>query len=196
MVWKRPLWRGIPSSLSRSRGTLCPKALTGAGFLAALIPEEYGGSGLTMPAAAAIMEEIHAAGCNGAACHAQGALLVVDASQCCGAIPLDVKTLGADLVTAAAYKWLLGPYGTNFVAPAMPAPASAVSASVALPMHTSPPIGTGEPRPASTDARALRRCAYSRWWPTSGGAAGNKGSPWSAIRGLVAWRSYRRSRAA
>src|SRR5215468_2287317 len=47
------------------------KALTEAGFLAALIPEEYGGSGLTMRAAAAIMEEIHASGCNGAACHAQ-----------------------------------------------------------------------------------------------------------------------------
>lgn len=46
-------------------------ALTKAGFLAALIPEEYGGSGLTMSAAAAIMEEIHASGCNGAACHAQ-----------------------------------------------------------------------------------------------------------------------------
>jgi alkylation response protein AidB-like acyl-CoA dehydrogenase len=46
-------------------------ALTEAGFLAALIPEEYGGSGLTMSAAIAIMEEIHASGCNGAACHAQ-----------------------------------------------------------------------------------------------------------------------------
>ena len=46
-------------------------ALTKAGFLAALIPEEYGGSGLTMTAAAAIMEEIQASGCNGAACHAQ-----------------------------------------------------------------------------------------------------------------------------
>src|ERR1700680_2869752 len=46
-------------------------ALTKAGFLAALIPEEYGGSGLPMLAAAAIMEEIHASGCNGAACHAQ-----------------------------------------------------------------------------------------------------------------------------
>jgi acyl-CoA dehydrogenase len=46
-------------------------ALTKAGFLAALIPEEYGGSGMTMTAAAAIMEEIQAAGCNGAACHAQ-----------------------------------------------------------------------------------------------------------------------------
>jgi len=46
-------------------------ALTKAGFLAALIPEQYGGSGLNMVAASAIMEEIHAAGCNGAACHAQ-----------------------------------------------------------------------------------------------------------------------------
>ncbi|MFZ3353011.1 MAG: acyl-CoA dehydrogenase family protein [Xanthobacteraceae bacterium] len=46
-------------------------ALTKAGFLAALIPEEYGGSGLTMSAAIAIMEEIQASGCNGAACHAQ-----------------------------------------------------------------------------------------------------------------------------
>lgn len=46
-------------------------ALTKAGFLAALIPDKYGGSGLTMRAAAAIMEEIHATGCNGAACHAQ-----------------------------------------------------------------------------------------------------------------------------
>src|SRR6202008_3668713 len=46
-------------------------ALTEAGFLAALIPEEYGGSGLTLSSAVAIMEKIHAAGCNGAACHAQ-----------------------------------------------------------------------------------------------------------------------------
>ncbi len=46
-------------------------ALTEAGFLAALIPEEYGGSGLSMTAAAAIMEEIQASGCNGAPCHAQ-----------------------------------------------------------------------------------------------------------------------------
>jgi len=46
-------------------------ALTKAGFLAALIPEEFGGSGLPMLAAAAIMEEIHSSGCNGAACHAQ-----------------------------------------------------------------------------------------------------------------------------
>jgi alkylation response protein AidB-like acyl-CoA dehydrogenase len=47
------------------------KALTEAGFLAALIPEEYGGSGLSLRAAAVIMEEIQANGCNGAACHAQ-----------------------------------------------------------------------------------------------------------------------------
>jgi alkylation response protein AidB-like acyl-CoA dehydrogenase len=46
-------------------------ALTEAGYLAALIPEEYGGSGLTISAAAAILEEVHASGGNGAACHAQ-----------------------------------------------------------------------------------------------------------------------------
>src|SRR5438477_8929057 len=46
-------------------------ALTKAGFLAALIPEEYGGSGLSLIEAVAIMEEIQACGCNGAACHAQ-----------------------------------------------------------------------------------------------------------------------------
>ena len=46
-------------------------ALTEAGFLAALIPEAYGGSALTLEAAAVIMEEIQANGCNGSACHAQ-----------------------------------------------------------------------------------------------------------------------------
>jgi alkylation response protein AidB-like acyl-CoA dehydrogenase len=46
-------------------------ALGRAGFLAALIPEEYGGAGLTLSAAAAILEEIQHAGGNGAACHAQ-----------------------------------------------------------------------------------------------------------------------------
>ena len=55
------------------------EALTEAGYLAALIPEVYGGSGLPLSAAAAILEEIQRAGCNGSACHAQmyimGALL-------------------------------------------------------------------------------------------------------------------------
>jgi alkylation response protein AidB-like acyl-CoA dehydrogenase len=55
------------------------QALTEAGYLAALIPEEYGGSGLPLAAAAAILEEVQRAGCNGGACHAQmyimGALL-------------------------------------------------------------------------------------------------------------------------
>jgi hypothetical protein len=46
-------------------------ALTEAGFLAALIPEEYGGSGLGLAAAAAILEEIQKSGGNGGACHAQ-----------------------------------------------------------------------------------------------------------------------------
>src|SRR5258708_29327039 len=47
------------------------EALTQAGFLAALIPEEYGGSGLPMTAAAAIMEGIPSSRGNGAAGHAQ-----------------------------------------------------------------------------------------------------------------------------
>ncbi len=46
-------------------------ALTEAGFLACLIPEAYGGSGLGMSEATAVMEEIQASGCNGGACHAQ-----------------------------------------------------------------------------------------------------------------------------
>ncbi|PWW04035.1 alkylation response protein AidB-like acyl-CoA dehydrogenase [Hoeflea marina] len=46
-------------------------ALTDAGYLAALIPEEYGGSGLPLSAAAAILEEIQRSGGNGGACHAQ-----------------------------------------------------------------------------------------------------------------------------
>ena len=46
-------------------------ALTESGFLSALIPEEYGGAGLSLSAAAVIMEEIQRQGCNGAACHAQ-----------------------------------------------------------------------------------------------------------------------------
>lgn len=46
-------------------------ALTQSGFLSALIPEAFGGAGLTLSAAAVIMEEIQRQGCNGAACHAQ-----------------------------------------------------------------------------------------------------------------------------
>ena len=48
------------------------------------------------------------------ACHAQGAYLLLDVSQCCGAIPLDVKQLGADFLVCAGYKWILSPYGTGF----------------------------------------------------------------------------------
>jgi len=46
-------------------------ALTKAGLLSALIPEDYGGLGLPLSAAAATLEEIHACGCSAAACHAQ-----------------------------------------------------------------------------------------------------------------------------
>ena len=46
-------------------------ALTEGGYLSVLIPEEFGGSGLGLSAAAAILETVHATGCNGGACHAQ-----------------------------------------------------------------------------------------------------------------------------
>src|SRR5213083_3787350 len=46
-------------------------ALTQAGYLSVMIPEEYGGAGLKISAAAAILEEIQRAGCNGGGCHAQ-----------------------------------------------------------------------------------------------------------------------------
>ncbi|WP_428103292.1 acyl-CoA dehydrogenase family protein [Candidatus Rariloculus sp.] len=46
-------------------------ALQDAGYLSILIPETYGGSGLGVAAAAAVLEQIHSSGCNGAACHAQ-----------------------------------------------------------------------------------------------------------------------------
>ncbi len=46
-------------------------ALTKSGYLSVLIPEDYGGAGLKLSAATAILEEIHRAGCNAGACHAQ-----------------------------------------------------------------------------------------------------------------------------
>lgn len=49
-----------------------------------------------------------------AACHAQGVLLLLDVSQACGAVPMNVAQLGADFLVSAGYKWLLGPYGTGF----------------------------------------------------------------------------------
>ena len=55
--------RGYPTEFVR--------ALTEAGYLSVLIPEEYGGSGLPLSAAAAILETVQESGCNGAACHAQ-----------------------------------------------------------------------------------------------------------------------------
>ena len=62
-------WREMDQK--REYPTAFVKALTEAGFLAVLIPEEYGGSGLGLTAAAAVLEEIQRSGCNGAACHAQ-----------------------------------------------------------------------------------------------------------------------------
>jgi acyl-CoA dehydrogenase len=73
----RKLCAGFPGSYWRKldRESAYPaefvRALGDAGYLAVLIPEAYGGSGLGLSAAAAILEEVQRAGCNGAGCHAQ-----------------------------------------------------------------------------------------------------------------------------
>jgi acyl-CoA dehydrogenase len=64
-----PYWRKLDGA--RGYPTDFVAALTQAGYLSVLIPEAYGGSGLGLSAAAAILETIQSAGCNGAACHAQ-----------------------------------------------------------------------------------------------------------------------------
>lgn len=50
-----------------------------------------------------------------AACKRNGTLLVLDVSQSCGAIPMDVSSLGADFIVCAGYKYLLSPWGTGFL---------------------------------------------------------------------------------
>ncbi len=62
-------WRKLDAV--RGYPTEFVQALTEAGYLSVLIPEEYGGSGLPISAAAAILETVQESGCNGAACHAQ-----------------------------------------------------------------------------------------------------------------------------
>jgi acyl-CoA dehydrogenase len=62
-------WRALDRE--RAYPTAFVAALTEAGFLSVLIPEEFGGSGLGLAAGAAVLEEIHRSGCNGGACHAQ-----------------------------------------------------------------------------------------------------------------------------
>lgn len=62
-------WRALDRE--RTYPTEFVQALTEAGFLSVLIPEAYGGSGLGLAAATAVLEEIHRSGCNGGACHAQ-----------------------------------------------------------------------------------------------------------------------------
>ena len=62
-------WRKLDQD--RIYPTAFVTALTEAGYLGALIPEEFGGAGLPLSAAAAILETVQSSGCNGAACHAQ-----------------------------------------------------------------------------------------------------------------------------
>ncbi len=64
-----PYWQDLDRS--RTYPTAFVRTLTEAGFLSVLVPEEYGGAGLGLSAATAILEEIHRSGCNGGACHAQ-----------------------------------------------------------------------------------------------------------------------------
>ena len=49
------------------------------------------------------------------ACERNGTLLVLDVSQSCGAIPMNVRSLGADFIVCAGYKYLLSPWGTGFL---------------------------------------------------------------------------------
>jgi acyl-CoA dehydrogenase len=62
-------WRGLDRD--RKYPTEFVRALTEAGWLSCLIPEQYGGAGLGLSAAAAVLEEVQRSGANGAACHAQ-----------------------------------------------------------------------------------------------------------------------------
>jgi acyl-CoA dehydrogenase len=64
-----PYWQALDRE--RQYPTEFVTALTEAGYLSVLIPEEYGGSGLGLAAAGAVLEEIHRSGGNGGACHAQ-----------------------------------------------------------------------------------------------------------------------------
>jgi cysteine desulfurase / selenocysteine lyase len=50
-----------------------------------------------------------------AACRKNGTLLVLDVSQSCGAVPISVRDLGADVIVCAGYKYLLSPWGTGFI---------------------------------------------------------------------------------
>jgi alkylation response protein AidB-like acyl-CoA dehydrogenase len=62
-------WRKLDREMAYPKEFV--QALIDAGYLSVLIPEEYGGAGLKLSAAAAILEEVQRAGCNGGACHAQ-----------------------------------------------------------------------------------------------------------------------------
>ena len=62
-------WRKLDEE--RGYPTEFVQAMTAAGFLGALIPEEYGGSGLPLRAAAVVLEEVNASGCTASPAHAQ-----------------------------------------------------------------------------------------------------------------------------
>jgi cysteine desulfurase/selenocysteine lyase len=91
------------------------------------------------------------------ACHKQGALLLLDVSQSCGAVPMDVRQLGADFVVSAGYKWLLGAFGTGFfwakrelLASVRPAPFYWMAVAGA---HDFAKLDFSEPKPEASAAR-------------------------------------------
>ncbi len=92
-----------------------------------------------------------------AACHAQGALLLLDVSQSCGAVPMDVTQFGADFLVCAGYKWLVGPFGTGFfwarhehIANMRPGPFYWMSAEG---VNNFADLATAPPRPANAAKR-------------------------------------------
>jgi acyl-CoA dehydrogenase len=62
-------WQGVDEKAAYPEAFV--RALTEAGWLAALIPEQYGGGGLSLTEASVILEEINRSGANSGACHAQ-----------------------------------------------------------------------------------------------------------------------------
>ena len=63
--------------------------------------------------------QVYDLGCIAEAAHKHNALLVVDATQSAGAVPIDVHKCGADVIITGAYKWLCGPFGVAvmYIAP-------------------------------------------------------------------------------
>jgi len=145
------------------------------------------------------------------AAHAEDALVLVDAVQAPGQMPVDVESWGADFVAGAGHKWLLGPFGAGFlyVAPDVPVdPAHVGYRSVSDPSADPPAfypnarrfeVGTASPAPYAGLAAAIetvqdvgldrieRRIASLTDRFAAGVGADRLVSPPDAASGLVAF---------